>query len=310
MVSDEVLHLMRSKLFVPAVRPELFPKALASDADAVCFDLEEGVPAERKGEARSLISEFLLGLHSAIRPLLLVRVNPAGSPELPLDLEAAVQESVSAIALPKVEERSEIQFVEELISRIERERGIAHALRLLISIETPRGLRFAADLASSSQRIIGLQLGFADLLEPLGISSSDSTARNQIRLMVRLAAGEANVNCYESAYPHFNDEEGFEAQLRDARAMGFAGASCIHPKQIAAANRVFTPTAQEIEYAEGVVEAYEEAARNGIAIAQFRGKMIDRPFLLRARRVLSHNCQGDVVPAHKSKSPTHQIDEP
>jgi len=278
---------MRSKLFVPAIRPELFPKALASDADAICFDLEEGVPAERKAEARSSVSQYLHGLDSVVRPVLLVRVNPAASAELPLDLEAAVQHRVCAIALPKVEEVATIQLVEHLLNSLERERGIGHPLGLLVTIESPRGLRLAADLARSSSRIIGLQLGFADLLEPLGISSADSTARNQIRLMLKLAAAEAGVDCYESAYPQFNDEAGFGAQLQDARAMGFVGASCIHPKQIAVANRAFTPTSEELERAAAVVHAYEEASRRGSAIAQIHGKMIDRPFLLRARRILS-----------------------
>ena len=90
MVLERVLHPMRRKLFVPAIRPELFPKALASDADAVCLDLEEGVPAERKAEARKLLSEFLRGLDSVAHPVLLVRVNPPASEDLPLDLEAAM----------------------------------------------------------------------------------------------------------------------------------------------------------------------------------------------------------------------------
>lgn len=274
---------------MPAVRPELFPIALAGEADAICFDLEEGVPAERKAEARESLAEFLRNLNSAVRPLLLVRVNPAASPDLPLDLDVAVHASISAIALPKVEASADIELVDGLLSKLERERGIADPLGLLITIESPRGLRLAADLAKSSSRIIGLQLGFADLLEPLGISSADSAARNQIRLMARLAAAEADVDCYESAYPQFNDEMGFLAQLQDARAIGFAGATCIHPKQIAAANQVFTPTAQDIEEAAGIVQAFEEAARKGSAIAQFQGKMIDRPFLLRAQKILLHN---------------------
>jgi citrate lyase beta subunit len=280
---------MRSKLFVPAVRPELFPKALASDADAVCLDLEEGVTAERKAEARKLLSEFLRGLDSAVGPVWLVRVNPAASAELPLDLEAVVHNNISAIALPKVEESTDIHFVDDLLSKLERKRGITTPLGLLITIESPRGLRLAADLARSSPRIIGLQLGFADLLEPLGISSAHSAARNQIRLMIRLAAAEGNVDCFESAYPQLNDEPGFLTQLQDARALGFAGASCIHPKQIAAANEVFTPTAQEIEDATGVIQAFEESGRNGNGIAQFKGKMIDRPFFLRAQRIVSHD---------------------
>ena len=278
---------MRSKLFVPALRSELYPKALASGADAICFDLEEAVAAGRKDEARRKLSSFLNGLDPLGRPTLLVRVNPATSPDLQLDLEAVVLQNVAAIALPKVETSSEIQLVAELIGRFERERGFTQSIALLITIESPRGLRLAADLARSSPRITGLQLGFADLLEPLGISSTDSSARNHVRLMLRLAAAEACLDCYESAYPLFNDERGFRAQLQDARSLGFAGASCIHPRQIEVANRVFSPTKEEIEYAQGVLRAAEEADRQQCAVAEYKGKMIDRPLLTRARAILA-----------------------
>jgi citrate lyase beta subunit len=279
--------LLRSKLFVPAVRPELFSKALASAADAVCIDLEEGVPPRRRAEARNNLSTFLLNVESRPGPALLVRVNQASSSELPLDLDAVVNSGVWAIALPKVEDVAEIQRVDNMVGTLEEQRSLAHRIALLITIESPRGLRLAAELAQSSERVLGLQLGFADLLEPLGISSTDASARQQIRLMLRLAAGEAGIDCYESAYLDFKNEDNYRAQLQDARSLGFAGASCIHPKQIAVANRVFTPTPEEIEYAKGVVNAAEEADRKGRAIAQFRGKMIDRPLVLRARAILA-----------------------
>jgi citrate lyase beta subunit len=279
--------LLRSKLFVPAVRPELFPKALASGADAVCFDLEEAVPPPRRAEARNNLSTFLLNVDSRRGPALMVRVNQASSSELPLDLDAVVNSGVCAIALPKVEDVAEIQRVDTMVGKLEEQRSLAHRVAFLITIESPRGLRLAADLAKSSKRILGLQLGFADLLEPLGMSSTDASARQQIRLMLRLAAGEAGIDCYESAYLNFNDEEGYRAQLRDARSLGFAGASCIHLKQIAVANRVFTPTPEEIEHAKNVVNVAEEADRQGSAIAQLSGKMIDRPLVLRARAILA-----------------------
>ncbi|WP_058186894.1 HpcH/HpaI aldolase/citrate lyase family protein [Terracidiphilus gabretensis] len=278
---------MRSKLFVPSVRPDLFLKATSSGADAVCFDLEEGVPTDRKAEARENLSASLRTFNSAGHPALLVRVNRAASDNLQLDIEAVAGSHLAAIALPKVETIEEITLVDELLTKIERERGLIDPIALLVTIESPRGLRCAAELAQSSPRVIGLQLGFADLFEPLGISSTDALARNNVRLMLRLAAAEANVDCYESAYPLFRDEPGFLAQLEDARSLGFAGASCIHPSQIGPANRVFAPTVEEIQYAKGVLNAAEETSRQGSAIAQYNGKMIDAPFLLRARSILA-----------------------
>jgi citrate lyase beta subunit len=278
---------MRSKLFVPAIRPDLFSKAVSSQADAVCFDLEEGVPADRKAEARENLSVFLGTFDSASHPALLVRVNHATSANLRLDLEAIVGPDLTAIALPKVETTKEISFVDELLTKIEYARGITYPIALLITIESARGLRCASKLAQSSPRIIGLQLGFADLFEPIGITSTNAFARNHVRLMLRLAAAEESIDCYESAYPFFRDEPGFVAQLKDARSLGFVGASCIHPSQINVANGVFAPTDEEIEYAKGILNAAEEANQKGSAIAQYNGKMIDAPFLLRARSILA-----------------------
>jgi len=281
---------MRSKLFVPATRPELFSKALNSAADAICFDLEDAVPATRKSEARSNLDTFL-NSPPVTHKQLLVRVNSASSNDFLLDLQAIVKPGLYAIALPKVESVDEIRCTAELLSKIEQERGIQSPIALLITIESPRGLRRAYELATASPRICGLQLGFADLLEPLGISSLHSQTRQQIRLMLRLAAAEADLDCYEAAYPMLRDHAGFLAQLTDARALGFAGASCIHPDQIAVANQVFSPTAEEIDYANFVLAAVDEASRSGNAVAVLNGKMIDAPFVLRAKAILHRSAQ-------------------
>ncbi len=277
---------MRSKLFVPAIRPELFSKAVNSAADAICFDLEDSVPAARKSEARDNLHAFFNEQRPKLRQRLLVRVNSTDSPDFPLDMNAIVRPGLFAVALPKVETVEAIWAAAQLLSELELERDIQSPIALLVTVESPRGLRRAFELAASSPRICGLQLGFADLLEPLGILSEQNTARQQIRLVLRLAAGEAGLDCYEAAYPLLRDHEGFLAQLADARALGFVGASCIHPEQIEAANRVFTPTSEEIDYAKGVLAAVEKADRDGDAVAMFNCKMIDRPFLLRAKAIL------------------------
>ena len=285
---------MRSKLFVPAVRPDLFVKALATAADCICFDLEDAVPLNRKSEARDNLDSFLSSSESKVHKRLMVRVNQVNSADFPLDLKAVVKPALFAVALPKIETIEEIQKAVELLSAIEQERGIESPIAILITIESPRGLRSAYELARTSERVFGLQLGFADLLEPLGISSSHSVARQQIRLSLRLAAAEAGVDCYEAAYPLFRDHAGFRAQLTDARALGFTGASCIHPDQVEIANQVFSPTAEEIAYAESVLAAAAEADRGGKAVVELNGKMIDRPFILRAKAILRQKADTDL----------------
>lgn len=284
-----MIHLpitMRSKLFVPAIRPDLFAKALGSDADAVCFDLEDAVPENRKEEARAFL-QAVLAASPAASPLILVRTNPVNSAEFSADVAASAFPSLHAIALPKVESAQEVLLAAQAIASLESSLGLSTQIGILPTIESPRGLRLAIEIALSSTRVIGLQLGYADLLEPLGITPDNQFARNQLRLSLRLAAAEAGVDCYDSAFPDFHNATGYAEHLAAAHAMGFAGSSCIHPSQIDATNRAFTPSAEALSLAQRVVDAAAQAAARGEAVTQLDGKMIDRPFILQAQRLLS-----------------------
>jgi citrate lyase beta subunit len=279
---------MRSKLFVPAIRVELFKKVLRSGADAVCFDLEDAVAPEARPEARAHLETFLAS-QNAGSPRLLVRTNAVTSSDFRLDIASAVWPSTFAIALPKVESAEDIWQAEKLIAPLELERAITTPLGILPTVESPRGLRVAAEIARASARVIGIQMGFADLLEPMGIAHDNAFARDQIRLMLRLAAAEADLDCYDSAFPDFRNSAAYQQQLDAARALGFAGGSCIHPNQLEPANRTFTPTPEELADARQIVAAAKLAAERGDAVASVNGRMIDRPFVLAAERLLRRN---------------------
>ena len=279
---------MRSKLFVPAIRFDLFEKALLSGADAVCFDLEDAVASDRKAEAREYLEPFLRD-RSVASPKLLVRTNQVSAAGFAADLKASVWPSVSAITLPKVETPDDIHLAEKAIADLESSRAITTPLGILPTIESPRGLRIATEIANASPRVLGLQIGFADLLEPIGITPENVFARNQIRLMVRLAAAEADLDCYDSAFPDFTDLVAFQQHLDKALSFGFAGCSCIHPAQIEPANRTFTPSSMALAHARKIVEAAHEAAQRGVAVISVDGKMIDRPFILAAERLLARD---------------------
>jgi citrate lyase beta subunit len=259
---------------------------LRSGADAVCFDLEDAVIAGRKVEARENLRSFFYKHVADGYPLLLVRTNPVGSCHFHQDMECTLWPSLYAIALPKVERPEDISAAVCEMERVESSRNLSAPVRILPTIESPRGLRFAAEIAISSQRVLGLQMGFADLMEPLGIAPENTLARNQVRLMLRLAAAEGGLNCYDSAFPDFRDPVGYVSSLQSARALGFAGASCIHPSQIAAANLAFSPTEKELLCAQRVVDAARLAAESGNAVTTVDGKMIDEPFIQRARALL------------------------
>lgn len=285
---------MRSKLFVPGSRPELFAKALASQADAVSFDLEDAVDPSAKDSARQQLSDFLRTLEPTGKTVV-VRVNDQFSPYYENDLTALVSAAVQVINLPKVESAAQIDALARRLDELEAERGISVPIAILATIESPKGLRHAAAIAAASSRVCGLQLGLADLLEPLGIDRKDPWTLHQIRLTLRLAAGEAGVATYDSAFARVNDPDGFAAEAKTAKQLGYVGKSCIHPSQIELANQAFVPDADQIAHALRVVEAAAKAEAAGIGAYMVDGQMVDGPFVRSAQTLLSQARNAGLV---------------
>lgn len=270
---------MRSKLFVPASRPELFDKALNSAADALSFDLEDAVAPSRKDDARELLSAWLKAPDRAKNEKkFIVRINGIDTPHFEPDLRALAGTLVDIVNVPKLESAEDARVAADALQA----HGLAGAL-LLANIETPRGLRRAAEIAAHPQ-VCGLQLGLADLFEPLGIARYEPATLRQVMLALRLAAGESGKYALDGAYARVADPQGFRDEARLARSVGLAGKSCIHPSQVALANEIFGPTAEEVEQARRIVAASREHA--GVGAFLMDGKMIDRPFVDRARAVL------------------------
>lgn len=279
--------LMRSKLFIPASRPELFAKALGSAADALSFDLEDAVAQSQKSQARGALTAFLRELPAASQKTIVVRINAAGTAEFDADVDALAGMPVDIINLPMAEDANDVARLAARIERNEAQHRSARSAKLLLNIETPRGLRKAAELAARHPRVMGLQIGYADLLEPHGIARSDRDALAYIRLAVRLAAAEAGVAAYDGAFAAVKDSEGYRAECLAAKHHGFAGKSCIHPSQIATANEIFMPDAEEIAWARKVVSAAADADARGVGAYLVDGHMIDKPFVERARAVMA-----------------------
>jgi len=281
----EMPGIMRSKLFVPAGSPALFPKALASQADAICFDLEDSVLPHRKAEARDTLRAFLgNGLHT--EKLITVRVNHARSAFFAEDLSAVASPAVSLLVLPKVENPSEIEDVASALSALEKERNVERPIAIAATVESPRGLRLAREIAECDDRVVALQIGLADLFGSLGIEPGNPFAAHQVRFMLRIAAGEAGVPCFDSAYSDIEDEEGFTREANMARSLGFVGKSCIHPCQVPIANRIFSPQPEEIRSSLRISEAGRKAAMAGAGAFKLDGRMIDEPIIKRAEAIL------------------------
>lgn len=279
---------MRSKLFVPGVRPELFAKALAGDADALSFDLEDSVPEARKGEARASVSALLQSAPLlATAKIVVVRVNALDTQHLAADLAAVARAGVDLINLPKVESAQDVLATVALLEKAETANGVTQPIGLLANIETPRGLRLAAEIASAHPRVAGLQLGLADLFQPFGIDRRDPANVHATLYAMRMAAAEAGVFAWDAAFADIADADGFRAEAGMARRLGYVGKSCIHPSQVALANQAFQPDAEEIAAARRIVAAAREAGAVGRGAFLIDGRMVDLPFLKRAEAILA-----------------------
>ena len=283
---------MRSKLFVPGSRPELFTKAFASEADAVSIDLEDAVLETRKAEARAGVADWLRQQGAQPqRKRLIVRVNAMDTPHFEADIAAVVQPGLHVINLPKPQSPDAVRAAVDLIARLERSQGLnspAHPpIQLLLNIETPQGLRQAAALAAADPRVMGLQVGLGDLFEPLGIDRQEQSAVQQVLLAVRLAAGEAGVDAYDGAYANVANPEGYLAEAKLARCVGFAGNSALHPRPIALGNRALRLTDEEIAHSVRVTQSALGAEQRGAGAYVVDGRMIDAPFLKRARNIVA-----------------------
>lgn len=287
---------MRSKLFVPASRPELFAKALKSAADAICFDLEDAVLESKKAYARECLASFFStdefhSLRQEGRKSVIVRVNALETGHTENDLMVACVAGVDILNIPKTDTAEDVlRFTAMLDARAEQtaREGEKLDIRVLANIETPRALLNAADIAAAHQLVWGLQLGLGDLFEPLGIAREDAQNVHTVMMQVRIAAGAAGKIAYDTAYTNVANAEGYRQEAWRARQVGFLGKTCIHPNQVAIANDVFSPTEAEIRWAAKVVESAEQNDVNGAYMLE--GKMIDGPFIERARVILAQSA--------------------
>jgi citrate lyase subunit beta/citryl-CoA lyase len=259
---------------------------LTLDADAVILDLEDAVATAEKPATRAAIAAALTRPRTG---LLYVRVNAAETEFCYGDLVAVVQPGLDGIILPKVESPATLATIDWLLRQIEREGGLKEgAIDLIPIIETARGLTELDAILASETRVKRVAFGAGDFTLDINMiwnrnEAELSHARAAIVTASRAAGLEAPL---DTVWVDLQDAEGLEASTRAALAYGFQGKMCIHPDQIPVVNRVFTPSEEEIAFAERVVVAFANAEAEGVASIQLDGKFIDYPIVYRARRVL------------------------
>jgi citrate lyase subunit beta/citryl-CoA lyase len=281
------LPVWRSALFVPANVERFVAKATERGADALIVDLEDSVPPQQKDAARALLPGVVQRFRANGRADVLVRINQPL--ELAVrDIEAAVMPGVEAILATKVEGPAHVRLLDELVTRLEEARGLPPGRILFIAlIEAPGPLADAHAIARATPRLAGLSLGAEDYATAIGAKPSEEVLlmpKQQIVQAAR-AAGLMPLGTV-STLADFSDLEAYARIVRRSVDFGFVGATCIHPLQVPVLNAGFSPSAEEVAYAERVVVLDREAAAQGRASFQIDGKMIDIPVVQRAQALL------------------------
>lgn len=270
---------LRSLLFVPGDRPERFPKAAASGADALILDLEDSVAVEKKLEARAAVAAWLGGDRQGV---CFVRVNPLDSDQVRADLDAVLGTGPDGIVLPKAEGAASVKALVAM--------GVSVPI-LPIATETPASVFALSSYAEVGGQLAGLTWGAEDLPAAIGAATSRNADGSytapyeMVRGLTLFGAHAAGVAAIETVYPNIADAEGLAAYVARGRRDGFTGMMAIHPAQVAAINAGFTPSEAEIAHARAVVQAF--AHNPGMGALKLDGKMIDQPHLKQARALLA-----------------------
>ncbi|MFU0831837.1 MAG: Citrate lyase subunit beta [Oscillospiraceae bacterium] len=281
------MQLRRTMLYVPGNNPGMIRDAGIYDEDCIMFDLEDSVSPEEKDSARFLVYEMLRTLEYPGKELI-VRINSPASPVGIQDLEAMVRTRKVAIRLPKTDCAQDVLFCEQQIERIERENGIpVGSTRMMAAIESAAGVLNAKEIAFSSKRLIGIAIGAEDYVTNLKTKRSPEGIELLFgRSMVLLAARAAGIDAIDTVYSDVNNEEGFRDEVKLIKQLGFDGKSIINPRQIDPVHEIYTPTQKEIDHSIAVMKAIKEANQNKSGVISLNGKMVDKPIVERARRVL------------------------
>lgn len=289
---DTTAMRLRAPLFSPADQPRKIEKALASSADAVILDLEDAVAAPRKEAARTDLAALLAAIDDSMRARLIVRVNPADTPWYLADLAAVVAHRPAAVLLPKCRGPEDLFALDHHLEALEAAAGLAHRSVGVLALvtETAASLLSFARYPASVPRLRALCFGAEDLSADLAITPRDAAGDYPApvaaaRAAMLLLAGACGVPALGTPFPDPRDPAGFAREAAAAAADGFAGKLLIHPAQIEAAQAAFTPSPARLAWARAVREGF--AARPDAGTFALDGRMIDRPHLKLAERILA-----------------------
>ena len=281
----------RSWMFVPGNSNRYQTKAAQSSADAVFLDLEDGVPPADKEAARGQVAETLQW--EEFKPRRFVRLNAVDTPWFDDDLAALSVVAPDGFCLPKVDVPEVVRSVSERIAKLEQDAGLAvGSIKLVPAIESARSIINAPAIAAADDRVVGIMFGAEDYALNLGLGTVRKREASELtyaRSAIVNAAAAAEVDSIDGVFPDLDDPDGMLADIQRSRDLGFTGKSTFNPRQLDDINRLFNPQPDELEYAQRVVAAFDEAQARGDGSVAVGGQLVDLPIVMRAQRLLELN---------------------
>jgi citrate lyase subunit beta / citryl-CoA lyase len=278
-------RLRRSRLYLPGTEPKYTINAGLHGPDAIILDLEDSVHHAEKDAARLLVRNALRAVSFGICERM-VRIN-----QLPLgleDLAEIIPESPDLVLIPKVEHPGQVTQVDRMIGELKIRHSINRPIWLMPILESGQGIESASAIAASTENVVALTIGLEDYTADLGVARTPD-GRESLYARSRLvnAAKAAGVQAIDSVYSDVADMDGLKRWGEASRALGFEGMGCIHPAQISVIHAAFAPTPSEVEKAQKIVSAFEEAQQRGVAVVSLGSKMIDAPVVQRALKLVA-----------------------
>ncbi|HVN93367.1 MAG TPA: aldolase/citrate lyase family protein [Terracidiphilus sp.] len=277
-------RLRRSRLYLPGSEPKYFINAALHGPDAVILDLEDSVHRNEKDAARILVRNTLRAVDFGTCERM-VRIN-----QLPLgleDLAEIISECPDLILIPKVERPEQVAEVDRMIHEIKGRNGIQRPIWIMPILESALGIENAMAIATASENVVALTIGLEDYTADLGVAKTPEGRESEYaRQRLVNAARAAGVQAIDSVFGDVGNMEGLKHWGESSRAMGFEGMGCIHPGQIRVIHDAFRPTAIEIEKAQKIVAAFEDAQSKGLSVVSLGSKMVDPPVVNRALKLV------------------------
>jgi len=281
------MHSRRALLYMPGDDRRKIEKSTTLGVDCICMDMEDGTAVSKKAEARAVITKAIKELDFGTSERC-IRINSIGSGFEKDDLASALATQPDAIVVPKIETAEQVRWVSEQIESYELSNKLdIGSIRLLIGLETAKGILNLREIAEADKRLEALIFGAEDYAASIGATRTKEGIEVLYARSAVVAACAANdIQAIDMVYIDFKDTEGLRVEAQAGAGIGFSGKQIIHPNQVQVTQEAFTPSDDAISYAKRVVESFEASQKEGKGAYALDGKMIDMPLLRNAQKVL------------------------